>query len=318
MLKIAILDAMSLGEGLDLGPIVSLGDCAVYSHTHDEMIGERIRDREVLVLNKTPMNRETLKDAPEVKLVCMTGTGTNHIDLDYCRQRGIAVANVKGYCTDSVAQHTLAMVLYLYEHLGFYRAYTSSGAYIGDSAFTHYSSTFRELKGKRWGIIGLGDIGKAVGRLAKAFGCRVRYYSTSGRNDDREFERTGLETLASDSDIITIHAPANSSTVGLVDGRLMESMKKGVILVNTGRGGIIDEKALAEHAAAGRFGGVGLDVIEGEPMEAASPLAAIMDHPDVLITPHVAWAAVEARQRVVDEVALNIQAFIDGKPRNVL
>ncbi len=317
-LKIAILDAKSLGEGISLEPIGRLGECIVYPQTLEMEIEERIKDSDILVLNKVPMNKETLKNAKKLKLICMTGTGTNHIDVAYCRSRNIAVTNVKGYCTDSVAQHTLSMVLYLFGHMGFYREYTASGAYIEDHAFSHYSTKFSELKGKQWGIIGLGEIGKAVGRLAKAFECSVVYYSTSEKNDDGEFERTTLEGLASQSDIITIHAPANERTIGMVDGKLMDSMKDGVVLVNTGRGLIINEKDLADRVLAGKFGGVGLDVIDGEPMAKTSPLTAIMDHPNVLITPHVAWAAIEARQRVIDEVALNIQAFIDKKPRNML
>lgn len=326
-MKIVLLDAKSLGEGLDFSNFHSLGEFVVFDHTELDELVTRIKDCEVIITNKVHLQKVHLKHAENLKLICMTGTGTNHFDSVYAKEAGIKICNVKSYCTDSVAQHTFAMVLFLLEHLGEYQRYTSSGAYIEDTQFTHYKMRFHELAHKKWGIIGYGEIGKAVARLAKAFGCDTQYYSTSGANlnGDSHYvdqysdcHHVELDELLLTSDVVSIHAPLNEKTLNLLDERRLRLMKPEAILVNVGRGGIINEKDLVKVVKAGLLGGVGLDVIEKEPMAETSPLLEILDESRVLITPHVAWASIEARQRVVTEVYYNIKDFYKGEPRNIV
>jgi glycerate dehydrogenase len=226
--------------------------------------------------------------------------------------------NVKGYSTDAVIQHTFALLFYLYEKMSYYDTYVKSGEYIKNDIFSHFDMKFYELKGKTWGIIGLGEIGKGVARIAKAFGCNVIYYSTSGRNSNDEFKRVDFDELLSTSDIISIHAPLNDDTVDLIGERELRKMKESAFLLNLGRGPIVNELALTNALKANRIAGAGLDVLTVEPMLATNPLYEIKDSTKLVITPHIAWAAVETRRRVVDEVCLNLRTFLSGTERNIV
>lgn len=316
MLKISILDAKTLGEDIDLSGFGKFGQVSVYQTTKPEEVIDRIKEKDIVITNKVVLNESSLQHAANLKLICITATGTNNIDLAYAQTKNIAVANVAGYSTQSVVQHTFAMLFYLLEHLKYYDNYVKSGEYASNDIFTHLDKPFRELKDKTWGIIGLGSIGRSVADISKAFGCNVVYYSTSGKNNNEEYKQLGLDELLKLSDIVSIHAPLNPQTKDLLAYNKLEMMKKHAILLNLGRGGIVNEIDLAKALEHDLIAGAALDVLECEPINENNPLSKIKDTHKLLITPHIAWASVEARVRLVNEVALNIEAFIKGEKRN--
>lgn len=308
-MKIVFLDAMSLGSDLDLSGFDALGEVVKYDYSTKEETAERVRDAEVIVVNKVEMCEETLKDAANLKLICVTATGTNNLDKDYLDQRGIAWRNVTGYSTESVAQHTFALLFYLLEHLPYYDNYVKSGKYINDKSFTHFSNIFHELHGMTWGIIGLGAIGRRVADLAKAFGCHVIYYSASGRKPQEGYEQVDFTTLLKTSDIVSIHAPLTEATMGLMDKEAFAKMKKTAILLNVGRGPIIVEEDLKEALDNGEIAAAGLDVLSVEPMTEDNPLLEVKEKDRLVITPHIAWASVEARNYLMDIILGQIRDF---------
>lgn len=308
-MKIVFLEIGNLGDDLDFEQFKELGEVEFYETTPDELVTERIGDADVVAINKIPMNRETLENAPNVKLICVTATGTNNIDFDYVNSRGIQVANVSSYSTDTVVQHTFAMAFYLLEKLAYYDKYVKSGEYMDSPYFVHMGRSFHDLKSLTWGIVGLGEIGRGVADIAKAFGSRVIYYSTSGKNNQSRYERVSLEQLLKESDIVSIHAPLNETTENLFRYEVFRMMKPTAVLLNLGRGPIVNDKDLARALQENLIGGAGLDVLSVEPMAKNSPLAAIQDSERLLITPHIAWASVEARTRLVNRVYENIKDF---------
>ena len=293
-----------------------LGEVNIYGFTGPEDVVARIKDMDVIITNKVQLNASNLSHAPSVKLICLTATGTNNVDKSYTNLKGIVVSNVVGYSTDSVAQHTFALLFYLYEKLAYYDEYVKSGTYAGDTMFTHFGQVFHEISGKTWGIIGMGNIGNRVASIAEAFGCNIIYYSTSGFNTDQPYKQVHLDALLAESDIISIHAPLNEATDGLIDYETMKLMKPSAVLLNLGRGRIVIEKDLHQALEDNLLAGAALDVLEHEPMEKDNPLLDFQDSTRLLITPHIAWASVEARNRVVDEMKINIGAFSSGIPRN--
>ena len=315
-MKLVFLEAKTLGADVDLSAFKEFGEVVIYPISTVEETKERIKDADIIIANKVPMNEETLAAAEQVKLVCLTATGTNNVDFAYMRERGIAVTNVKGYSTQSVVQHTFAMLFYLYEKLATYDRYVKSGEYAKCDMFSYFTPTFTELAGKRWGIIGLGEIGRGVAAVVRQFGCEVCYYSTSSKNDNTEYTRLSLDELLRTSDIISIHAPLNEATLHLIGKEQLEKMKPTAYLLNLGRGPIVEEQALADVLKTGKIAGAGLDVLEVEPMTKENPLHQIQDSERLLITPHIGWATKEARQRCVDEVAENIRAYQRGEERN--
>lgn len=315
-MKIVILDANTLGDDLDLGVFNTLGDVQVYGFTAPEDVVERIKDAKVIIANKVVLNESNLQHAKELELICLTATGTNNVDKTYTNQRGIVVSNVVGYSTDSVAQHTFALLFYLYEKLSYYDRYVKSGTYVGDKIFTHFDRKFHELVGKTWGIIGMGNIGRRVAAIAEAFGCQIIYYSTSGKNNQQDYKQVDLDTLLESSDILSIHAPLNEDTDGLIGYDALRKMKETAVLLNLGRGRIVIEADLCQALEEDLIAGAGLDVLEYEPINADNPLLKIQDSTKLLITPHIAWASVEARNRVVYEVKENIISYMNGDPRN--
>jgi len=317
-MKIVFLETKTLGNDVSLEAFEALGEVVRYDLSDPEKNAERAKDADILVVNKIPMNKESLALAKNLKLICLTATGTNNVDFDYVNKRGIAVTNVKGYSTQSVIQHTFAMFFYLYEKLPYYDNFVKSGEYSRNNIFCHFDAKFNELYGKTWGIIGLGEIGRGVAAIAKLFGCRVIYYSTSGKNDNADYERVDFDTLLKESDVVSVHAPLNAATLDLIDTEALAKMKKSAILLNLGRGPIANQEALAEALEKGVIAGAGLDVLTVEPMEPGNPLLRIQDSTKLIITPHIAWATVEARQRCADEVAENIRAFLKGEKRNIV
>ena len=317
-MKIVFLETNPLGDDVDLTPFDQLGEVIKYPSTSPSENAGRIGDADVVVVNRIPMNEETLRYANNLKLICNTGTGTNMINFDYTNSRKITVANVKGYSTQSVVQHTFALLFFLYDKLSYYDNFVKSGEYSRSDIFNQSDVKFHELYGKTWGIIGLGDIGKGVAEIAKMFGCRVIYYSTSGENRNSDYRQVDLDTLLKESDIISIHAPLNDNTRDLIKEEQLLKMKKSAVLLNLGRGPIVNENALMKALKEDWIAAAGLDVLTVEPMLPGNPLGEIKDSSKLVITPHIAWAAVESRQRVTEEVYMNIAAFFQGEERNIV
>lgn len=308
-MKIVFLDAKTIGEDIDLSGFDALGEVVKYGFSTEQEARERSKDADVLILNKVQVNEQTIGEADHLKLVCVTATGTNNLDKEYLDKRGIAWRNVAGYSTESVAQHTFAMLFYLLEKLPYYDNYVKSEKYVNDVSFTHFAKAFHELSGMTYGIIGLGNIGRRVADIAKAFGCRVIYYSTSGRNSQPGYERVSFDELLEQSDIVSIHAPLDENTLGLMNKEAFAKMKKSAILLNVGRGPIINEADLAEALNNKTIAAAGLDVLSVEPMQEDNPLRGIKDSERLLITPHIAWAGVEARNRLMGIILGQIKEF---------
>lgn len=317
-MKLAILERNSAGTDIDMSGFEKFGEVVCYPNTVAENTAERVRDADIVVANKAPMNESTLKDAPNVKLICLFATGFDNVDLSYCKSRGIKVANVVNYCTSAVAQHTLLLAMALSEKLAFYDNYVKSGEYGAQDRFSNFDRPFSELAGKTWGIVGMGSIGSTVARMAQAMGCKVIFYSASGKSTCTEYERVELDALLERSDILSLHCPLSDRTRGLINKKAFAKMKKSAILVNVSRGPVVDTQALYEALVEGQIAAAGLDVLEEEPISRDNPLNEIKDSTKLIITPHMSWASTESRKRLVDEVLKNIQAFLDGEERNIV
>lgn len=301
-MKIVFLDAKSIGEDIDLSGFDALGEVVKYDFTTDEEVPKRAADADIIIVNKVNINEKTIGGAEHVKMVCVTATGTNNLDKEYLESRRIIWHNVAGYSTESVTQHTFAIAFYLLEKLRYYDDYVKDEKYIDDTVFTHFANRFFELNGKTWGIIGLGNIGRRVAGIAKSFGCRVIYYSTSGKNHNKEYEEVDFDTLLAESDILSVHAPLDENTQNLMDKDAFEKMKNTAIFLNLGRGPIVVEADLADALEQGRIAAAGLDVLCIEPMSPDNPLRRIKDSDKLLITPHIGWASVEARTRLMQTI----------------
>ncbi|MEG1287011.1 MAG: D-2-hydroxyacid dehydrogenase [Clostridium sp.] len=314
MKKIVILDGKTLGN-LDFFKLKEFGIVEYYDITNEEEVALRIKDANIVLTNKVILNSENLAQAKNLELICETATGFNNIDINYAKENNIAVANVAGYSTNTVAQHTFATVLNLYDKLSYYDEFVKSGKYAASGLFTDLSKPFYELEGKTWGIVGFGAIGKRVAKIAEAFGVSIVYYSTSGQNNNLEYKRVEFEELLSSCDIISIHAPLTEKTNGLMDYEAISKMKKSAILINMGRGPIVIEADLARAIEEELIAGAALDVFEMEPMKENSPLLVLENKENLVLTPHIAWASVEARGRLFGEVIENIRAFYKGEIR---
>ena len=312
-MKIVFLDAKTIGDDIDLSGYDALGEVVKYDFSTSSETPERVKDADVIVLNKVQINKETIGCAKHLKLVCVTATGTNNLDKDYLASRNIEWRNVAGYSTESVSQHTFAMLFYLLEKLKYYDDYVKTGRYVNDTIFTHFQERFFQISGKTWGIIGLGAIGRRVADIAKAFGANVIYYSTSGKNTQDGYTRVDFDTLLSSSDIISIHAPLTEQTEGLINRQALEKMKSSAILLNLGRGPIVVESDLADALEQGLIAAAGLDVLSVEPMRADNPLLRIKDSRRLFITPHIAWASIEARTNLMNIILKQIIDFGTGQ-----
>ena len=272
----------------------------------------------IIIANKAPLNEETLENAPDVRLICEFATGYDNVDLAYCKSRGIKVANVVNYSTDAVAQHTFALCFYVLEKLRHYDEYVKSGAYAAQDRFSNFDIPFTELSGKTWGIVGMGNIGRKVAGIARAFGCRVIFYSASGQSTCTEFERVDFDILLNESDFLSLHCPLSEKTRNLIHLEALKKMKKSAILVNVARGSVVNDEDLYIALTEGYIAGAGLDVTGTEPMKESNPLSKIKDSNKLIITPHLAWASTEARRRCVSETCKNIEAFLNGRDRNIV
>ena len=311
-LKIVVLDRDTLGEDVPLDALYALGEVTVYGLTAPEQVKERIADADVVVINKIKMNESNLAHVGKVRLICLAATGYDNVDTVYCREHGIAVCNVVGYSTQSVAQVTVAMALSLCTKLSQYREFVMSGKYSRQPMMNRLEPVYHEIAGKTWGIIGFGNIGRQVGRVAEALGCRV---IVNKRTPVDEYTCVDIDTICRESDILSVHTPLSTETRGLISAQRIASMKNDAILINVARGAVIDEAAAAQAILDGRLGGLGVDVYSTEPFPVEHPYTALLDCENVCLTPHMAWGAHEARVRCLDEIAANIRAFFAGEVR---
>lgn len=315
-MKLVFLETNSLGDDIDLSGFSRFGELMTYPSSTVEEARQRVKDADVVFSNKILMNEETLGEAEQLKYIGITATGTNNVDMEYVKKKGIVVTNVAGYSTDSVAQHTFALTFYLLEKLRYFDDFVKSGDYSRSNLFCHYGEKFWQLSGKTWGIIGLGAIGRKVAKIAESFGCRVVYYSTSGRNANPDYERVDFDTLLKTSDIVSVHAPLTPETEGMMNYEAFSKMKESALFINVGRGPIVNEADLVRALEEDLIAGAGLDVMSSEPLPIDNPLLKIQDSRKLLLTPHIAWASVEARNCLVEELALNLEAYLRGESRN--
>ena len=307
-MKIVFLDAISMGD-VSLEEMAALGELVCYPSSTAAEARERVKDADVACLNKVIVDQAFLDAAPRLKLICEAGTGINNIDVELCRQRGVAVRNVAAYSTDSVAQTAWMHILNLSGRAFHYQEFVQSGAYSRNPVHVDYAHPFTELAGKTLGIVGMGAIGQKVAAIGRAFGMEVIYYSTSGTAHCKEYPAVSLDELLQRSDVISIHAPYNERTAGLIGYAQMQKMKPSAYLVNTGRGGIAVEEDLARALDQGIFAGAALDVYVKEPLPSSSPLMHLQHPERLLLSPHIAWYSVEARARLAHEMAQNIRNF---------
>lgn len=317
-MKLVILERNSVGTDVDVSCFEKFGEVVSYDNTVERQVAERVKDADIIIGNKAPLNESTLQVASHVKLICLFSTGYDCVDIAYCKSRNIKVANVVDYCTDAVSQHTFAMLFYLLEHLRHYDDYVKKGTYGAQDRFSNFDLPFVELNGKTWGIVGMGHIGRKVAGIARAFGCRVIFYSASGKSSCTEYERVDLDTLLRTSDFLSLHCPLSERTRGLIDKDALQKMKRTAILLNVARGPVINNADLYWALQNEEISAAGLDVLEKEPISSDNLLGRIQDSNRLLITPHMAWATTEARIRIVEEVFRNIEAYLDGKDRNII
>lgn len=311
-MKIVFLDAQTLGSDIDLSVFAKYGDLAVFERTLPNDIVSHIGDGEIVIVNKLCLGEENLSHCKCVKLICVTATGFDNIDTEYCKENGIAVCNVVGYSTHNVAQVTVAMVLSLISRLTEYTRSVADGTYSSGKSANILTPIYNEIYGKTWGIVGYGNIGREVGRVADALGCNIVVYK---RTPVSYANCVDIDELCRVSDVISIHTPLNDGTRGLIDRRRISLMKKSAILINVARGAVIDEYALADAVIDGRLGGVGIDVYSTEPFPTEHPYSKIVGFDNVLMTPHMAWGSYEARKRCCNEICLNIESFLKGEER---
>lgn len=312
-MKITILDSASVGNDMVFSPIEALGETEIYDVTASELVSERIKNSDVVVINKVKLNKDNLEGVQSLKLICIFATGYDNVDIEYCKQKGIAVCNVAGYSTDSVAQVTVGAVLDLVNHMREYSDFVNDGSYTKRGIPNRLEPAYHEISGKTWGIIGYGNIGKRVARVAEAFGANV---IVNKRTPVDGVRCVDIDTLCKRSDIITVHTPLNDQTRGLINKERIELMKSDVVIFNAARGAVFNESDIADAVIEKRIGGFGTDVYSQEPFSSDHPYVKLLGMPNVLLTPHMAWGSYEARKRVILEVSENIKAFTNGSTRN--
>jgi len=308
-MKIVFLDKKTLGDDINLDKFEELGEVEYFDSTSATQTLERVQNADIIVTNKVVINKEIMSQT-NIKLICITATGMNNVDLEYAKEKAIEVKNVVGYSTSSVAQLAFSYILQFVQHINFYNDFVQSGGWEQSDIFTNNDKAFYELYGKTVGIIGLGNIGQEVAKIASAFGCQVIYYSTSGKNTNTKYESVSLEYLLKNSDIISIHCALNPKTNNLVNKENLSLLKQGAILMNLGRGGLVNEQDITNTLNNKQDIYFATDVATVEPIEKTSPLLQIEDKKRVIITPHIAWASKEARERLMDTVYTNIKESI--------
>ena len=318
-MKIVVLERNSVGPDIPVDCLNELGEVICYPNTVTvEEVRERTQDADIVVANKSPMNEQSLSGAKNLKIICEFATGYDNCDLAYLKGRGIPVCNVVNYCTDMVAQHTFTMALALSQSLAHYDRYVKSGEYSAQDRFSNFGVPFYELAGKTWGIVGMGNIGQKVAEIATAFGCKVIFHSVTGNSKVTKYEKVDKDTLLKDSDFLSIHCPLSDLTRDFIDADALRKMKNSAIHINVARGPVVNNTDLYEALEKGEIKAAGLDVMEKEPLQLSNPLSKIKDSNKLIITPHLAWGSVEARERCVLGVYDNIKAFLDGAPIHVV
>ncbi len=312
-MRIILLDAATLGNGLDFSKLGRFGEVVKYDDSRAGEIADRIADADVIIINKIKINEAALAKATSLKLICIFATGFDNVDIPLCRSRNIAVCNVKGYSTHSVAQLTVLMALALMNRLTEYTEFVNDGRYAASGVANYLDPLYSELYGKTWGIVGAGAIGRQVANVAEAFGCRVLAFKRTPCDD---LNCVDLETLLRESDVVSLHTPLNDGTRGLIGEKELSLMKSSSVLVNVARGAVTDEAAVAKAVLEKKIGGFASDVYSTEPFAGDHPFSALLGHKNVILTPHMAWGAIEARNRCLDEIIMNIDAFLCGELRN--
>lgn len=310
---IKVLDRASLGADTPLEILNNIGTVTVYESSSSDETKDRVSDADVIILNKVKITREIIDSAKRLKLICVFATGYDNIDVAYAREKGVAVCNVPGYSTDSVALFTVATALNLYTHINEYRDFVSSGEYERVGLPNRLIPVYHELKGKKWGIVGYGNIGSAVAKIAEAFGCEILAFKRTPTDGVRCVD---IDTLCRECDIITLHCPLNDGTRGIINKDRISLMKNEVVLVNEARGAVIDEEAVADALLAGKIGGFGSDVYSKEPFDKLHPFSKILTLKNCYLTPHAAWGSYESRARCISIIAENIRSYFDGKIKN--
>ena len=318
-MKIVVLERNSVGTDVSVDGFEKFGELVTYPNTvGTDEVAQRIKDADIVIANKAPLNEASLKDAANVKMISEFATGYDNIDIEYCKKRGIRVCNVVNYSTEAVAQHTFALLLYVLEKLRHYDDYVKGGAYAAQSRFSNFDKPFTELSGKTWGIIGMGNIGQKVAKIATAFGCRIIFHSVTGNSKVTEYEQVSFDELLKESDFLSLHCPLSPLTKGIINYDAFKKMKKTAFLINVARGPVVVDGDLKKALDEGLIAGAGLDVTSTEPMKESNPLSEYKDSDKLIITPHLAWASTEARYRDVEENIKNVEAFLAGNLRNVI
>lgn len=316
-MKIVVLDGHCLNPGdLSWEFLGQFGEYTVHERTPEDQVISRIGDAQIVLVNKSPISRSVLDACPNVKLICVLATGYNVVDCEAAKARGIPVCNVPAYGTDAVAQFTFALLLEICHRAGLHSDSVHNGDWCRSADFCYWLTPQKELAGKTMGIIGFGRIGRAVGKIAKAFGMQVLAYNRSRCPEGEEIgQYVDLDTLLTESDVVSLHCPLTAQTQSIIGSAALEKMKPGAILLNTARGPLIDEQAVADALACGKLRGFGGDVVCTEPMADSNPL---LGAPNCILTPHMAWAPIESRQRIMDCTVKSVKAFLDGKPVNTV
>ncbi len=312
-MKLVFLDTLTVGEIPNMYLLDQFGSVSYYQTTRPEQTLARVKDADVIITNKVVLDRNIIEQSTNLKLICIAATGTNNVDKTAANERGIEVKNVADYSTNSVAQGTFALLLNLINHITYFDQYVKDGGYSQSEIFTHFGRSFWELHNKRFGILGLGNIGKKVATIAEAFGAEVVYYSASGRNNNQPYLKLELEEFLKTSDVISIHAPLNEYTANLINYEKLMMMKKSAILLNAGRGGIIHEVDLVRALNEDLIAGAGIDVYEKEPIDLQHPFLYVNNKEKLVLTPHVTWASIEARTLLMERVGQNIREFFKEK-----
>lgn len=316
-MKIVFFDASTIGDDITQSKLFEifdgLGELYLYNSTKDSDMAERVRDADVLITNKCRITKTVLDAAQQLKLICVCATGYDNVDINECGRRGIALCNLRGYSTDSVAQVTVSMVLALVNRLNTYNQYVHDGTYAASGRPNQVLPVYHEICGMTWGIVGCGEIGSKVAQIARAFGARVVTYS---REASADIKRVDIDELCRTADIITLHVPLTNDTRHMINERRISNMKRSVVLINAARGEVVDEAAVTKAIIEGRIGGLGVDVYSKEPMARNSPYVRLYGMNNVIFTPHMAWGAYEARVRALEMVRDNICSFMNGEHLN--
>lgn len=313
-MKIVILDKMTLGADIDLSPLYKLNaEIDIFDSTKPDEVEERIINADVVIVNKIKLGENNLSAASKLKLICVAATGYDNIDLNFCASHNISLCNVPGYSTESVAQLTVGMALYLVMHLDDYRGFVNSGEYTNSGIANRLVPVYHEMSSLTWGVIGGGAIGKRVADIASTLGCNVLMCR---RKKDETYKNATIDEVCKNSDIISLHVPLNESTYNIINKERIDEMKDGAVFINVARGNVADESALAEAVKSGKLGGLGIDVYSKEPFSNDHPYNDIINMKNVCLTPHMAWGAAEARNRCLSIVAENIRLFFEGKAVN--